>query len=85
MWVFYPSTQRHYRRLIYYLYIIMLHVSVVRPSSFVFIGSIVIQLIAFEGKYALYILLVGTSEGCGVMLEGMLMKWGEVWTGFRTR
>jgi hypothetical protein len=29
---FYPSTQRHYRRLIYY-YIILLHVSVVRPSS----------------------------------------------------
>jgi hypothetical protein len=27
-----PSTQRHYRRLIYY-YIIFLHVSVVRPSS----------------------------------------------------
>jgi hypothetical protein len=29
---FYPSTQRQYRRLIYY-YIILLHVSVVRPSS----------------------------------------------------
>jgi hypothetical protein len=29
---FYRSTQRHYRRLIYY-YIILLHVSVVRPSS----------------------------------------------------
>jgi hypothetical protein len=29
---FYLSTQRHYRRLIYY-YIILLHVSVVRPSS----------------------------------------------------
>jgi hypothetical protein len=29
---FYPSAQRHYRRLIYY-YIILLHVSVVRPSS----------------------------------------------------
>jgi hypothetical protein len=24
---FYPSTQRHYRKLIYYLYIILLHVS----------------------------------------------------------
>jgi hypothetical protein len=33
MEVFYPSTQRHYRRLIYYLYILLLHVSVVRPSS----------------------------------------------------
>jgi hypothetical protein len=33
MGVFHPSTQRHYRRLIYYLYIILLHVSVVRPSS----------------------------------------------------
>jgi hypothetical protein len=31
---FYPSTQRHYRSLIYYYkYIILLHVSVVRPSS----------------------------------------------------
>jgi hypothetical protein len=29
---FYPFTQRHYRRLIYY-HIILLHVSVVRPSS----------------------------------------------------
>jgi hypothetical protein len=29
---FIPSTQRHYRRLIYY-YIILLHVSVIRPSS----------------------------------------------------
>jgi hypothetical protein len=29
---FYPSTQRHYRRLIYY-YIVLLHVLVVRPSS----------------------------------------------------
>jgi hypothetical protein len=31
MGFFYPSTQRHYCRLIYYLYIIWLHVSVVRP------------------------------------------------------
>jgi hypothetical protein len=31
MWVFYPSTQRHYRRLI--LLLILLHVSVVQPSS----------------------------------------------------
>jgi hypothetical protein len=30
---FYSSTQRHYRRLIYYVYIILLHVSVIRPSS----------------------------------------------------
>jgi hypothetical protein len=30
---FYLSMQRHYRRLIYYLYIILLHASVVRPSS----------------------------------------------------
>jgi hypothetical protein len=32
MGFFYPSTQRRYRRLIYY-YIILLHVWVVRPSS----------------------------------------------------
>jgi hypothetical protein len=33
MWVFLSVHASHYRRLIYYLYIILLHVSVVRPSS----------------------------------------------------